>query len=60
MSAVQTSKCMMGTLKKPPYWGAWMAQLVKCPALDLSSGHDLMVHGIEPCTGLCADSVEPA
>ena len=27
---------------------------------DFSSGHDLMVREFEPCTGLCADSVEPA
>ena len=25
-----------------------MAQLVKCPTLDFSSGHDLVVHEIEP------------
>ena len=37
-----------------------MAQLVKCPMLDLGSGHDLMVHEFEPCVGLCADSTESA
>ena len=37
-----------------------MTQSVKCPALDLSSGHDLMVCGIEPLVRLLADSVEPA
>ena len=37
-----------------------MAQLVKRPTLDLHSGHDLMVQGIEPLIGLCTDSVEPA
>ena len=37
-----------------------MAQLIKCPTLDLSSGHDLMVCEIEPHLRLCADSVEPA
>ena len=37
-----------------------MAQSVKCPTLDLGSGHDLMVREFELCVGLCADSVEPA
>ena len=36
-----------------------MAQLVKCPTLDLGSGHDLAVGGFEPHVGLCADSSEP-
>ena len=30
------------------------------PTLDLSSGHDLTVHEIEPHVGLCADRGEPA
>ena len=34
---------------------AWVAQSVKPPTLDLSSGGDLTVCGIEPCAGLCAD-----
>ena len=37
-----------------------MAQSVKCLAFDFGSGHDLAVHGSEPCIGLCADSTEPA
>ena len=37
-----------------------MAQSVKCLTLDLASGHDLTVHGIEPHIGLCTDSMEPA
>ena len=37
-----------------------MAQLVKCAALDFSSGHDLTVNELEPHVGLCADSVELA
>ena len=37
-----------------------MAQLVKHPALDFSSGHDLTVPEFEPHTGLCTDSAEPA
>ena len=37
-----------------------MAQSVKCQALDFGLGHDLTVHEIEPCIGLCADSAEPA
>ena len=36
-----------------------MAQLVKHPALDLGSGHDLMVRGIEHHVRLCADIAEP-
>ena len=39
--------------------GAWVAQLVKCPTLDFGSGHDLRVHEIEPCIGLCTDSPQP-
>ena len=27
---------------------------------DFGSGHNLTVHGFEPCIGLCADSSEPA
>ena len=33
---------------------------VKRPTLGFGSGHDLTVRGVEPHTGLCADSVEPA
>ena len=40
--------------------GAWVAQSVKHPSLDLSSGHDLMVREFEPRIRLCADSAEPA
>ena len=35
--------------------GAWVAQLVKRPTLDLDSGHDLMVHEFEPRVRLCAE-----
>ena len=38
---------------------AWVAWLIKCLALDFSSGHDLVVHEFEPHVGPCADSVEP-
>ena len=37
-----------------------MAQSVKRPTLDFSSGHDLTVHEIEPHIWLFADSAEPA
>ena len=37
-----------------------MAQSVKRPSLDFSSGHDLMDCEFEPCIRLCADSREPA
>ena len=37
-----------------------MAQSVKRPSLDFSSGHDLMVRGFEPHVWLHADSEEPA
>ena len=33
-----------------------MAQWVNQPTFDFGSGHDLTVHGIEPCIQLCADS----
>ena len=32
--------------------GAWVAQLVKHPTLDFSSGHDLTVCETEPHVGL--------
>ena len=32
-------------LKITKLWGAWVAQLVKCPTLDFGSGHDLRVMG---------------
>ena len=37
-----------------------MVQSVKHLPLGFGSGHDLMVHRIESCVGLCADSMEPA
>ena len=37
-----------------------MAQLVKHPTLDFSSGHDLTVHAFEPHVRLPAVSAEPA
>ena len=33
--------------------GAWVVQSVKRPAPDLGSGHDLMIHVIEPHVELC-------
>ena len=38
--------------------GTWVAQSVKRPTPDLSSGHDLTVREFEPCIRLCADSSE--
>ena len=40
--------------------GTKAAYSIKCPILDLISGHDLMVHVIESHHRLCADSTEPA
>ena len=40
--------------------GTWEDPWVKRLTLDLSSGHDLIVHGIEPHVRLCTDSMEPA
>ena len=36
-----------------PGWLNWVT-------LDFGSGHDLMICGLEPRVGLCADSAEPA
>ena len=36
-------------LKMATSKGAWVAQSVKCPTLDFGSGHNLMVHEIQPC-----------
>ena len=41
-------------------WGAWVAQSVGSPALDIGSGCEFTGHGFELCVGLCNDSVEPA
>ena len=40
--------------------GTWVAQEVKPPTLDFSSGYDLTVHEFEPHVGLCTDGAEPA
>ena len=39
-----------GWLSRLSFWLWILAQVM----------HDLMVHGIKPCIGLCADRVEPA
>ena len=36
-----------------------MAQSVKYLTLDFSSDHDLIIHELEPCMGLCTNSAEP-
>ena len=41
-------------------WGACVLQPVKHPTPDFGSGHDLMVHEIEPCVRLRTGSMEPA
>ena len=47
-------------VNKNKYRGAWVAQLVKHPILDFGSGHDLMVHELEPHIEFSTDSLEPA
>ena len=47
-------------LKWSRCWSACAAHLVKRPTLDVSSGHDLTVHELEPRVRLCTGSVEPA
>ena len=37
-----------------------MAQSVEHPTHDFGSGHDLLVHGMEPHVRLRADDAEPA
>ena len=37
-----------------------MAQSLKRPTLDFGSGHDLVVHEVKSCVGLCTESIEPA
>ena len=47
-------------------WGTWVAQLVKCLTLDLSSGHDPRVVRLSPVFGsvlgmeLASDSFSPS
>ena len=40
-----------GSTKKSKRTGTWMAQSVKYPTLDFSSGHDLRVLGLSPTLG---------
>ena len=40
--------------------GAWVAQSIKCLALDFDSGHDLVVREFKLRVGLRADGAEPA
>ena len=40
--------------------GSWVAHSVKHRTLDLGSGHDLTVRGIEPQVALCADTAGSA
>ena len=42
------------------FWGTWVAQSAEHLTLGFGSGHDLLIHGIEPCIRLCANSMEPA
>ena len=37
--------------EKEEMLGTWVAQLVKCPTLDFSSGHDLWIMGLTPMSG---------
>ena len=46
--------------KKKKIQGTWVAQSVKHPAIDVSSGPGLTVRGFKPRIRLCADSLEPA
>ena len=47
-------------LVKEKTWGAWVALLVKPPALGFGSGHDLTVCEFKPHIRLCTGSREPA
>ena len=40
--------------------GAWAAESVRHPTLDLGSGHDLTIGEFKPQVRLCTDSAEPA
>ena len=40
--------------------GTWVTRPVTRPALDLGSGRDLEVDGIDPGVRLCPGSTEPA
>ena len=39
--------------------GAWVAQSVKYPTLDFSSGHHLMICKFKPHVRLCPDGAKP-
>ena len=49
----------MSQREEPPE-GARGAREVERPTVDLGSGRDLAVCGIEPYVGLCTDITEPA
>ena len=57
---INLSAVEFGTGFKNNARGARVAQWVKHPTLDFSSGHDLTVCESEPHTGPCADGTEPA
>ena len=59
-SAHQRIFCLMSKIiQKSPGRGAWVAQLVERPTLDLGSGHDPRVVRSSPALGFRL-SVEPA
>ena len=48
---VKHSLCDFNYLKSIEFWGAWVAQPVKCLTLDFSSGRDLTVMRLSPKSG---------
>ena len=54
-----TSMCRL-VVKTTGSKSPWVTKLVKHPALDLSSGHNLMVPEFKPHVRLCTGSAEPA
>ena len=54
------SQGYLGRLNKITFGKRGLGDSVERPPLDFSSGHGLMVHGIEPRVGLWAVSTEPA
>ena len=58
--SILSEDSLLHLLKKNNFTGAWVAKSAKRPALDISSGQDLMVCGFKPHVGFCTDRAEPA
>ena len=59
-TGASTGEDSMDIFQKVKNRGSWVAQSVKHPTLDFSSGHDLTVCDFKSHVMLCTNGVEPA